>query len=207
MKCNVDGCEKKADTRQMCQMHYIRWYRHGDVNYNGKIAPHTCGAYLLTGVRCSSPKGADLDYCPLHYKMMIKFGKVVEKAELLSVCRTKTPCTEPRCNRSGLCRDHYNEDRKRIKSSGKANLVGRTEEEKEWLKSKPCSSCGWVLGSRDIHHIENFDPKNVQYSNRMENLIPLCPNCHRLVHEGKLTTKSLLELVEQLLSSRGTEQK
>lgn len=29
-RCSVDGCEKPHYCRDFCQMHYSRWYRHGD---------------------------------------------------------------------------------------------------------------------------------------------------------------------------------
>ena len=28
--CTIDGCGKEAHGHKMCQMHYLRWYRHGD---------------------------------------------------------------------------------------------------------------------------------------------------------------------------------
>lgn len=30
--CSVDGCDKPISKRQMCNAHYLRWYRHGDVH-------------------------------------------------------------------------------------------------------------------------------------------------------------------------------
>ena len=50
--------------------------------------------------------------------------------------------------------------------------------------NKGCSNCGWDLGGCDIHHIL---PKKKGGSNDHFNLTILCPNCHRLAYEGKLT--------------------
>lgn len=31
--CKIEGCEREAHGHKMCQMHYLRWYRHGDPHY------------------------------------------------------------------------------------------------------------------------------------------------------------------------------
>jgi len=43
-----------------------------------------------------------------------------------------------------------------------------------------CSICEWNKASLDLHHIKN---KKAGGLDNHSNLIPLCPNCHRLVHE------------------------
>jgi len=48
-----------------------------------------------------------------------------------------------------------------------------------------CFNCGWNLGSCDIHHII---PVSKGGTNDNKNLTHICPNCHRLAHEGKITT-------------------
>lgn len=47
-----------------------------------------------------------------------------------------------------------------------------------------CFTCGWDLGSCDIHHIL---PVSKGGSNDNSNLTYICPNCHRLAHEHKIT--------------------
>ena len=56
-----------------------------------------------------------------------------------------------------------------------------------------CSSCGWKEASCDIHHII---PKSKGGTNDHVNLTHICPNCHRLAHEGKLT--KFISLHEQV---------
>ena len=48
-----------------------------------------------------------------------------------------------------------------------------------------CFSCGWNEAHCDIHHII---PRSKGGTDNNDNLTYLCPNCHRLAHEGKLTT-------------------
>lgn len=36
--CSIEGCHKPVDRRGWCQMHYSRWYRHGDTE-TGALQP------------------------------------------------------------------------------------------------------------------------------------------------------------------------
>lgn len=45
--------------------------------------------------------------------------------------------------------------------------------------NKGCSICGWNEATCDIHHII---PKSKGGSNEHNNLIIVCPNCHRIIH-------------------------
>ena len=58
------------------------------------------------------------------------------------------------------------------------------------LKLK-CNRCGWDLGSCDIHHING---KKIENCNEHFNLTYVCPNCHRLIHEGKIQKSELISL-------------
>jgi len=58
-----------------------------------------------------------------------------------------------------------------------------------------CSRCGWDDGTGDIHHIHG---RKVHDPNNHKNLAYICPNCHRLVHEGKVLTAELTSLERQL---------
>lgn len=58
-------------------------------------------------------------------------------------------------------------------------------------KSKiKCAICEWDKTTLDIHHING---KKVADANNHNNLICLCPNCHRLAHENKLEKELLLD--------------
>jgi DNA-directed RNA polymerase subunit RPC12/RpoP len=48
-----------------------------------------------------------------------------------------------------------------------------------------CFICGWDKAACDIHHII---PKKQGGSNKHNNLTYVCPNCHRLAHDGKITS-------------------
>lgn len=72
-----------------------------------------------------------------------------------------------------------------------ADLSSRTVQKiLKRLKLK-CSNCGWDKTTCDIHHING---RKIEDFNNHENLSLLCPNCHRLVHEGKLKKEELKNL-------------
>jgi hypothetical protein len=53
-----------------------------------------------------------------------------------------------------------------------------------------CSACGWNESVCDLHHII---PKSKGGTNDHTNLTVLCPNCHRLAHDNKITKFVSLE--------------
>lgn len=44
-----------------------------------------------------------------------------------------------------------------------------------------CERCGWNAARCDVHHRK---PKGAGGLHTLENAIVLCPNCHRVEHEG-----------------------
>lgn len=51
-----------------------------------------------------------------------------------------------------------------------------------------CSICGWDECACDIHHIL---PKKQNGTNDLENLVCLCPNCHRKAHNNLISIEEL----------------
>lgn len=53
-----------------------------------------------------------------------------------------------------------------------------------------CVMCGWDKTTLDIHHIL---PKKEGGTDDNSNLIPLCPNCHRMAHEKLYDKEDLIK--------------
>lgn len=73
-----------------------------------------------------------------------------------------------------------------------------------YLKNKDCSLCGWNKSTLDIHHIL---PKCEGGSDDYNNLILICPNCHRLCHDNfyskeKLFNHSIFNLYKNIPKTR-----
>lgn len=67
MSCTIEGCEKVARGRGYCQMHYMRFRRHGDPLAN----PRNKVEGLCVVPDCSSPQYAR-EHCHGHYKRLIE---------------------------------------------------------------------------------------------------------------------------------------
>ena len=79
--------------------------------------------------------------------------------------------------------------------SGILDMSSRTTSKVIDRLALPCSRCGWMKASRDIHHIYG---KKVPNCNGHENLSLLCPNCHREAHAGLIDPDDLMTVSEQL---------
>ena len=69
-------------------------------------------------------------------------------------------------------------------------VLGRLRE-----KGVGCSRCGWLDGVCDLHHLV---PRRDGGDDTQENLVLLCPNCHRLVGERRITLEGVKTLKEQI---------
>ncbi len=58
-----------------------------------------------------------------------------------------------------------------------------------------CSRCDWNEATCDIHHING---RKISDANNHKNLTYICPNCHRMVHEGKIEKSSLINLIDYI---------
>ena len=60
---------------------------------------------------------------------------------------------------------------------------------------KGCSRCGWLEGGCDVHHIRG---RKIPDANNHDNLTLICPNCHRLAHERKISRDDLIPLTKYI---------
>jgi len=106
--------------------------------------------------------------------------KIVEQVR--PICQTEG-CTK-KASLSGKGDGKYRKycwtcERKKynLPSTGGARRI-RT---KKILRKSNCVICGWGKATCDVHRVKaggKYTP---------ENTLTLCPNCHRMAHEGKLT--------------------
>lgn len=65
------------------------------------------------------------------------------------------------------------------------------------LADVPCEICGWKECARDLHHII---PVSKGGKNSISNLISLCPNHHRMVHQNLVSQDALFRALKLRLS-------
>lgn len=58
-----------------------------------------------------------------------------------------------------------------------------------------CSRCGRNEATCDIHHMFG---RKIENANNHKNLTYICPNCHRLFHNGKIGPNDIKSLDEQI---------
>lgn len=103
---------------------------------------------------------------------------------LASIHVNKCKCICPECKKHN--RPHYKTNITTLQDLSKRTFV-------KILKrmNVGCSICGWNESTCDIHHII---PKKEGGSDNFDNLIVVCPNCHRLCHT---TNKYTYEYLQQ----------
>ena len=116
-KCSVDGCPGDARSLGMCPAHYARMHRHGttDLKVGPEVTHCRQGHEWTPENTAKTPDGyracrqCQRDRAAT-YKARLRAGKVVVRAE-------KVPCSAPGCDRlgtarTGLCRAHYEQQRR-----------------------------------------------------------------------------------------------
>ena len=98
-ECKIENCTKEAKKRGMCYMHYQRWNRHGDVNYEGKPRK-------ICEVEVCQRYGSYKGYCYKHYRRLAKTGSpfetihqthgMTDTKEYMIWCAMKSRCFNPR---------------------------------------------------------------------------------------------------------------
>ncbi len=68
-ECNIVGCSNPVGKRQLCNMHYLRWYRHGNANY---IQPPIVKKICI--VEECAEKTVGRGYCDMHYRRFRRNG-------------------------------------------------------------------------------------------------------------------------------------
>lgn len=69
--CKVDGCERKANCREMCVAHYGRWYRNGEPGH-AEVKPAKIGG--VCEIEGCEKKFIARGYCTTHYQRWNKHG-------------------------------------------------------------------------------------------------------------------------------------
>jgi len=60
------------------------------------------------------------------------------------------------------------------------------------LKNLPCEVCGWHESTIDHHHI--ISPRK-EGPKTLDNLVVVCPNCHRKIHKNLISQDDLYKIV------------
>ena len=125
-------------------------------------------------------------------QLALKNGILLNKIEYLcEKCGTKFFSKKIRSNYKKHCLLCKKPERRRQKIiDGNVFDISKTTIGKIIKRAKiGCSICAWDEARCDIHHIL---PKKNGGTNSLDNLIVVCPNCHRKAHENKFLKEELI---------------
>ena len=63
----------------------------------------------------------------------------------------------------------------------------------KFLKNIPCELCQWDKTTRDLHHIIEVSNGG---TNELNNLLCVCPNCHRMIHNNLISEDDIKNVIE-----------
>ena len=129
------------------------------------------GKYCSLSCAAKAPKA-------LQYKQVCKHcGK-----EFMSASKNAKYC-------SNLCKQKNYRERQK----SQVNTYSSIKTYYKLFENVPCEICGWDKTTRDLHHI-------VEVSNggatELSNLICVCPNCHRMIHNNLISKEDLYKILE-----------
>ncbi len=104
-------------------------------------------------------------------------------------------CSQP-CYRKYLKDIHYNQynkDNYTLKKKWSKRTIATQYRKSVWKEE--CMLCGWDKTTCDIHHIISLSSG---WEDRIENMIMVCPNCHRQIHKWFYTVSQLFEKIKCL---------
>jgi hypothetical protein len=81
------------------------------------------------------------------------------------------------------------------------DMSGRTRQKVIQRLRLSCFRCEWNEGTCDLHHIHG---KKIEDCDNHCNLVVLCPNCHRLVHNNKIILDKI-KTFEELVGTKWLE--
>lgn len=157
----VDGepCGKPVRSRDMCSVHYERWYTHGDPDKMLRPTPGTRSATCLVevdGAACGR-KIIAFEMCTKHYAHWKRHGDPLggyfeNPGQPCSVIEDGTPCPRLATSR-GMCHKHYNRTMKYGDPLTTKRLPPdkRPKECQQTVDGRPCGRKVVSYGLCDMH--------------------------------------------------------
>lgn len=146
----------------------------------------TCGEPFMAKEK--ELKRGNAKYCSLSCA-----GKAPRPAKYEHICKHCGRDFKSASNRAKYCSDSCKQKnyRERQKSSNPESKS--IKHYYSVFKDTSCEICSWDKTSRDLHHITEVSNGG---TTEISNLVCLCPNCHRMVHNNLISKDDLLKIIE-----------
>lgn len=120
-------------------------------------------------------------------------SKVPKALKYTQVCKHCGKEFNTASKNAKYCSDSCKQKNYRAKQRSLAENGSSIKTYYKWFKDIPCEICKWDITTRDIHHIKAVSEGG---TNEIENLISVCPNCHRMIHNNFISENDLLKIIE-----------
>lgn len=105
-------------------------------------------------------------------------------------CKMCNCIFESICSKAKTCSSKCKSKLYRLQMKSCDNNI--TRRLREFMISQPCEICKWNVTSCDVHHVV---PVYQGGKDVLNNLITLCPNCHRMAHRNLLSQDNLFKVI------------
>jgi len=97
---------------------------------------------------------------------------------------------------STTCQSEHRIKRNETRSTAERGVMQRIKSKTKQERGNRCQVCSWEQATCDVHRII---PESQGGENIPDNLIVVCPNCHRLAHNNELSEQQLRKIVKNSL--------
>jgi hypothetical protein len=167
--CSVDGCEKIAQQRDWCPMHYQRWRKYGDVGPSAPLPHGRPKVERQCSIEdCDRPHNSR-GWCAMHYSRWKRYGD-----PLVIHGRRYSPEQYP----TGSAHSQW-----RGGQVGYSGAHRRVMRERGAASECACIQCGqdaqdWAYDHTDQNEIR--DGNGRIYSGDPNRYVPMCHGCHSI---------------------------
>lgn len=196
--CSITGCERPIRALTLCNMHYERRRRRGEVGSATPLQRGTPGPCIADG--CSdATRSTGSPYCEKHYYRLRRNGTLTAKPwHRRGICAAED-CTEPE-RELGMCVKHAARVRRHADPEfvapvrygsdhrgwigdrvGYIGAHGRVKTVKGYASKYQCIDCGerahhWSYDHADPDEL--WEAKKGPYSASPDHYVPRCAPCH-----------------------------
>jgi hypothetical protein len=129
-------------------------------------------------------------------------AKVDKQLQFINSCKQCSNQFTTSCKNTKYCSNICKQKNYRLKQKEQTNDYVSIKYFYKLFKDIPCEICQWNKASRDLHHIINVSNGG---SNTLDNIICVCPNCHRMIHQNFISEDSIKIAIENRTISSSLE--
>jgi len=177
-ECN--HCDRPARGRGLCQMHWLRWRRHGDPLKRLRVANKEFPKCSITG--CANLYHAR-GWCNMHYLRWQAHGDPLKVLQEQAPNGAHTGCSVNDCKRAhygkGMCGIHYYKyvTRPRLRTKYDAQVVDFTPDQWQQTLEAHDYCCAYCGAQTDLEQ-DHVMPISKGGSHTASNIAPACRSCN-----------------------------